>query len=440
MKNIVYADDCKSSKIIAEVPSFGAQYTWRMMPAEKSNNKLTGSELHHFSTLIIPAVDTNVTRLRVLKNAEQYKDAYVFLDGSGALYDMKGKPVWYFQGVEGFTNDKAPLRDLKITPQGTITFLYEELCAYEINYDGKVLWKTPHNGKVSGRNGEYIHHEFTKLQNGHYMILGCEYELWNQQLPSADSSYLIHHDDRTKPINDPVIEYDEKGNVVWSWKSSEYFRHSDVYYHTMHGRKVIAPHENSFYFDEKDSIIYIGFRNISRVLKVKYPEGNVLRSYGEAYGPEADQKGKGLFCGQHSVRLSDEGYLYLFDNNNCESGAGLPSILKLEEPHTAGKPLKKIWQYECTTEGGSPDQAVGYQFPVGGNVIELPDHSLFANMSTTYSKVFILSKDKKILWSAVPEKWNTENKNWKMIYEYRASIITSRNELEQLIWKSEGRE
>ncbi len=445
-KNIAVRLPCKNKKIIAEVPFFGQAYTWSVANTEK---KGAVDELHHFSTGRIKDVDTATTRLRVLTKATNYKDAYVFLDGTRALYDIDGHAVWYLPDVDNTHIEKPILRDLKLSPAGTITFLFEELDAYEVNYNGDVLWKAPNNGKVSGYVNEMYHHEFTRLSNGHYMILGCEYEQWNMKPPSAlDSSFVIFHEgSRSRDSSamrypkipfGTVIEYDEKGNIVWSWKSSEYFRKSDIYYHKGKAtRPDITVHENSFYFDEKDSVLYVGFRNISRILKIKYPEGKVLNVYGETFRPDATENGNGLFCRQHSVRHSESGYLYLYNNNSCSHGESLPEILKLEEPSSGNGSLKKKWEYQCTLEGVDTSFRNFHQFPTGGNVTELPDHSLFANMSTVYSKVFILSKDKKLLWSAIPERWNAVDKKWDMIYDYRASMITSRQDLEQLIWKAE---
>jgi hypothetical protein len=49
--------------------------------------------------------------------------------------------------------------------------------------------------------------------------------------------------------------------------------------------------------------------------------------------------------------------------------------------------------------------------------------------------VFIVSRNKEITWSAIPERWNMESKKWCNYWlTYRASIISSRKELEQLIW------
>jgi len=247
---------------------------------------------------------------------------------------------------------------------------------------------------------------------------------------SSDLGYM------TLPFG-TIIEYDEHGNVAWSWKSADYFRRSDIYYHFEHGRPNPTAHENSFYFDEDSKIIYLGFRNISRVLKIKYPEGIVLNSYGEEFKADVPESGNGLFCRQHSVRRSDDGYLYLYNNNMCASGGGLPQIIKMKEPAPGSGQLKKIWEYDCTIDGLSADNHSTYRFPSGGNVIELQDRSLFVNMSSVYSKVFIVSNKKDVLWSAIPEKWNPAQKRWDMVYQYRASIIDQPDDLENMIWQSE---
>ncbi len=443
-KNIILSLDVNTDKTIAEVPAFGSQYTWCVTDRDAAKTRIV---LHHFSTAIIPNVDTNVTRLRILKNTGAYKDAYVFIDGTRTLYDMNGMPVWFFPNIEHFPSDNFELRDLKITPQGTITFILGDK-AYEVNYNASVLWKAPDIGN-SGDGTVSYHHEITRLANGHYMTMGNENVLCKR--PAAmDGSFVIMGDDTIKhDLTDisytrvpfgTVMEYDEKGNLVWLWKSSSYFKGSDIIYHRKaNGLPELLPHENAFYFDEKTKTIYVSFRNISRILKVKYPEGNITEAYGETFQKGVPEKGNGLFCHQHSPAISDRGYLYLFNNNVCNAGAP-PSIVMFEQPGSGNGALKKVWEYECTIDG--IDDSVKkpqYQFLSGGNVIELHDHSIFASMCAPfYSKVFIVSPDKKILWSAAPERRNAVSKKWGMISLYKASMINSREDLERLIWNAEG--
>ena len=440
-QNITLSLNCKTNKIIAEVPAFGKQYTWRVVT--RNNKSVAAVELHHFNTATIENVDTGLTRLRILKHAETHNSAYVFIDDTRTLYDMNGQPVWFLPNIEHFPNDHFEVRNLNLTPQGTITFILGDM-AYEVNYNADIIWKAPTNGKASGGNYGGYHHQVTRLPNGHYMLLGNEDILCKK--PSANGgSFTIIGDDKIvgdknggyiKVPFGTIIEYDEQGNVVWLWKSSAYFKGSDIVYHKKtNGTPEVISHENAFYFDEKNKVVNISFRNISRILKVKYPEGNVISSYGEIFEPGVPEKGNGLFCHQHSCRISEQGYLYLFNNNLCNHGAP-PEIIMMQEPVSEKGKLKKIWEYACTIDGiEDSEKKAPYQFKSGGNVIELPDHSFFAAMSAPYySKVFIVDRDKRILWSAVPEKKNPGNEKWEISSLYEASIINTPEELEHLVW------
>ncbi len=319
-KNISQSLSAKENRVLVELPSFKQQYTWRVVTSE--NNSFVKGELHHFSTGYIPDVDSNVARLRILSHAEKYKDAYVFLDFSKVLYDMEGHPVWFLPHSANLRFDDKAVRDLKLTQFGTITFVSGGKDAYEINYDGEILWKAPNNGAVSGDTTEHYNHEFTRLSNGHYMIAGTQYTWLDQPGPggapvpptvpgttptsgpvknppganvpqpnppmpnpgpggqapatTGDPSKMRHRMNPILPMG-TIMEYDEKGNLVWSWKSTSYFRGSDVLnYMGKNNRPISDIHQNSFFFDEKEKVIYASYRNISRLLKIKYPEGTVI--------------------------------------------------------------------------------------------------------------------------------------------------------------------
>ena len=439
-KSILVSAGGKENKIIAEVPSFGSQYTWRVKYVAKNGAK-TKSRLYHFSTTSIPNVDTSNTRLRITKAANKYRDAYVFLDHARTLYDMNGHPVWYLPHLQAFKDENLnDVRDLKLSPYGTITFLIDQR-VYEISYNGDILWKGPNNGMVSGKRTEHYHHEFTRLNNGHYMVLGTERVQW--KVSATKDSSLLHNekvtwDSARKELRQEiefgtVIEYDAMGRVVWSWKSSEYFMKSDLSNRrTADGLFDIDTHENSFFFDEKTKVIYVSFKNISRILKIRFPSGKVLATYGEIYVPGKPFKGNMLFCYQHSCRESQSGDLYLFNNNSCDSG-GVPTVLMIHESKTGQEKPEKIWEYICRVED-MPAKKETAATSAGGNVWELPHQSIFVSMCSVYSAVFIIDRDKNILWSAIPEKWNKTQNHWQGTDQYRASIINNRRQFERLIW------
>ena len=448
-KNIVQTLHTATNRVVAEVPFFGREYTWRT--SYYANGKRFFSKLHHFSSIISGEVDSAVTRLTILKEAEKYKDAYVFADGSSALYDMSGKPVWYLPLKGKLDPKRNKVMDLKLTPQGTITFLLGQNI-YEVNYSGDILWEGPDNGKTTRDSNAHYHHEFTRLHNGHYMVLGNDF---------VKMPHPVNTDNGNAKKTDSiaafgtVVEYDEKGSVVWAWRSVDFFRNVPAQYlvsdlfnpHAPQGTDDV--HENAFYFDEAEKVVYVSFKNISSIVKVKYPEGDVVGAYGKLAGFFGTNTAR-LFCGQHSCKTTAEGKLLLFNNNSCNKG--VPQILCFEQPADKRDTLKMLWQYACGFDDviahkrEETKSAGGDQFPSaellashdvfskGGNVIPLTDNSVFASICGPYGKMFILSPDKKILWSAMLETWNPMEMKWDDVIGYKANIVANPKDIERLIF------
>ncbi len=411
-RNLILTKEVTTKKIMAEVPFFGREYTWRYKGMEHE-------KFHHFKTMTADNIDSNVNRLRILQKAMSFKDAYVFVDGTRALYDMGGRPIWFLPNIWHFPGGNFEVRDMKQTPQGTVTFILGD-SAFEVNYEAKILWRGPNNGIVSGKGGEGYHHQLTRLGNGHYMVLGNQYITGNNISGSKPDARI--------PFG-TVIEYDEHSKVVWSWKSWDYFKGTDL---SARKNAAGAPdptvHENAFYFDEKTRMLYVSFRNASTVLKIKYPEGNVLAAYGDM----SEGKSEGLFCHQHSCKVSEQGELYLFNNNTCSTPA-IPTLIKMREK--TGR-LEKAWEYVCILDDGV--KRTPMDFVSGGNVAELPDHSILASMSApNWTRVFIVSQNRKMLWNAAPERKNLNNGAWMPLLLYSCNIVRDKKELERLVWSAQ---
>lgn len=454
-KNIAVTANAKNNKIIAEVPAFGRQYTWRIGYSDERSKK-TYSELHHFNTMVSPDVNPDSVRLRIISDQGKYKDDYVFVDCNKVLYDMQGHPVWFFPKIGDINTNGMHLRDLKLSPFGTITAIIDERI-YEINYNGAILWQGRGNDKITKDSTllEVYHHEFTRLSNGHYMVMAFEQVLWQLpvKLDSETYKYIFgkikrnNSADSQKMMFGTILEYDREGNIVWKWSGSDYFKTSDLSKRMFSNGlfNLNDTHANAFYFDDKSQTICISFRDINRIIKIQYPSGKVLATYGKFYTPGNERDRhlvNGLFCGQHSSRLSSEGNLYLFNNNICHRKS-VPTVLMLKEPHTEKDTLEKIWEFECPIEVQNETERSPVTFNFGGNVFELPGNAFFVCMGGTYGKLFIVNRDKQVLWSGQPEKWDKDANRW--IKEgfsmgngmregsYRSSIIT-RSDLESMIW------
>ena len=445
-KNILVVLHCDTNRVIGEVPYFGRNYTWRVV---YGNNTVSNKSIfYHFRTLFVLEVDTSLFRLRIEKETVKYANAYVFVDAARTLYDMNGRPVWFLPDSQGKLNESfSEPHDLKQSKWNTITFI-ANTGIYEINYRGDVLWAGP--GNKTDVKKKYLfdkyHHEFTRLANGHYMVLGIEKALC--KLPTSnDRSFRIIKNDTAELSADTtykrmqfgtLIEYDESGKTIWNWKTSKYIVESDIVYAISRGLVNPYLHDNAFFFDEQNNSVYLSFRDISRIVKIKYPEGDILNTYGKSFEGGLENQKFSLFNGQHACKLSDRKYLYLLNNNL--GSTSYCSVVVLEEPLKEGDTLKRIWEYSYPIK--DPSDVVSKAHLTnggGGNVMELPDSSMF--VATGYSdELFIVGMNKEMYWNAIPEKWDQNKHEWEMLPSYRASIVFDRENLERLIWNDHSNE
>ncbi len=419
--------------------SFSCDYTWRVFVA--GAKPLPEAGFHHFRTGMQGEFGASNLRLRVIHNTGKLKDGLIFSDGAKAIFDMRGKLVWHLPRQNGFITPQANIADMKLSPQGTITFLLNEKAAYEVDFGGNTLWTAPAAGSPEGSPS--YHHEFTRLQNGHYMVFGSEF-IYTRHNPDTSKGAPLYQFSEGAPFADKggevdyfpystLLEYDETGRVVWKWRQFDYLKQSDLYYQCpsyMRGNSY-DPHPNAFAFDEAHNNIYISFKNVSRVIKIKYPEGTVTASYGEQFKRGVREKGNPLFNGQHGVKQLKNGMLAVYNNNVFDSIA-LPKITVMKEP-AAGGALQKVWEYTCNYEGigGHPLKTVG--FTRGGNVQELPGGMYFVSMNLPFGKVFIVDQHKQIVWSAVFEHWNVERQEWEMQAGYRCSVVADQTAIERMV-------
>jgi hypothetical protein len=193
----------------------------------------------------------------------------------------------------------------------------------------------------------------------------------------------------------------------------------------------VDAHENGFYFDESDSVIYVSCKNISQILKIQYPSGKVLRYYGRINAAD-ELHGQGLFCKQHSCRAGRNGHLYVYNNNTCNPHS-MPRIVEMEEASDGSGLLKKVWEYDCSAVF---EQEVSEtpNFGRGGSVSELSDGSYFVTMSGLFGRIFIVNRQKQLLWCGISEKFDDMQKTWKTNSNYRGSFIEDKKALEHLVW------
>lgn len=431
----VFKKKTTNNRLIEKVPYFDRAYAWKVH--YYNSGKLTGtSEAYRFATGYSPYTDTTKYRLRVLTNEVLNKDLLVFIDGLRAIFDMKGNALWYLPDIPEIVNEHTGIRDMKLTPQGTITFLTTGN-AYEIDYNGNILWKGPELLNTGGDRTEGYHHEFTRLSNGNYMVLGSK--IVKRKVPNHLKRAVDPVNTRVENINGEkylnmnfgtVMEYDQYGQIVWSWESADHFSDNEIFSLRPDNQLRSGTHMNSFYFDESKKHVYTSYRNINTILKTNYPSGNVIARYGEGYVEEKTQEG--LFYGQHACRINSKGQLYLFNNNNVQAAppGDISSIIILEQPANEHDPLKKVWEYTCNIDTMSKHMTVS-----GGSVIELNTGDMLVCMGEV-NRNFIVTLQQQITWNALVEK-RDEASNWLPTTNcYRSWPIQTRQEQELLIYST----
>jgi hypothetical protein len=420
----IIVNEGSANRFVVKVPSFGADYTWRITVNTTSGSK-KGS-WHHFSTLAALVSEFDKVRLSVIKNSGAYEDACVFTDCSMSLYDMNGEVVWFIPASVLRERGFGSVEDLKCTSRGTITYMHQGRL-YEISYDGRLLNTLP--PETGGQGPGFvsnIHHDATRLKNGHFMALGNEQLFW--KLLNGRISIKHNAEDGYQPLILATLdEYDEKGKVVWQFKASDYVLHSDIVnLRTSDGKPALEVHPNAFFFDEQTGQIYLGLKNVSRILKIQYPQGKVLAEFGRKCSVGDTSLDQELFCQQHAISVKN-GNIYVFNNNACGSNP-VPRLVVLKESKATAYGVSKIWEYECKVplipEGRSR----------GGNITDLPDGNIFAALSMPYNELIIVDGQKNLLWEAKSERWNPANNSWLDLGTYRASIITSKATLDSMIW------
>ncbi|HYD22619.1 MAG TPA: aryl-sulfate sulfotransferase [Flavipsychrobacter sp.] len=404
-----------NNRIVAELPSFDAPYTWQVEYEDKSK-----TALFHCYTKGSSMTDTSKYRLRVIENKYATDSVYFFLDYARSLYNMKGEIVWYLPDIIPYVDSVSRIRDLKMTPSGTITFL-TDTGAYEVDYNGKLLWSAP---EVNDGAGLSYHHEFTKLNNGNYMLLGAEEDL--RKMPE-DSLALkfngvleMRDDGHYKRILFSTIEeFSPDKKLVWKWSSSNYFKGERFDLLRMDNNTYMPTIKlNGFYFDEQKRIVYAGFRDVSQILKIRYPEGDIL----DVYGKNTATTSAGAFIAQHSYNITKNKELLIYNNNSQRNDRNtISSIQIFQEPHRQGDSLKKVWEFSCDIDGEAARQS-GRE----GNVTELSDGSILCCMGTS-PRIFIVDRSKNILFNCISEKWSYRKNSWDKYPQYRVSILNINN-------------
>ncbi|MCL2295620.1 MAG: aryl-sulfate sulfotransferase [Methanomassiliicoccaceae archaeon] len=169
-------------------------------------------------------------------------------------------------------------------------------------------------------------HDFYFIDDGHYIISNYEVRLVHN-IPAG----LKPQPQGSKVVASHLQEV-KNGKVLLDWYSTD---HAELYalseagyndYANIGSQQPDYVHFNSVEIDPKDGNLICSFRNLSTILKIDRNTGDIiwkLSGKGDEFGLTKYQK----TSNQHFVRLTEDGYITIFDNNVSEKKT---RILKLK--------------------------------------------------------------------------------------------------------------
>jgi hypothetical protein len=398
---------------------FGKKYQWRYAGITDGQK----SEWHgpyYFEILKDSLLEKKLFKLVVTKNdSAENAGGLVLIDAMHSIIDRSGNLVWYLPDVNWRFGLLPPTKtvngiqitaksmvftpvifDLRLTPFGTITCLVDSDVA-ERDLNGHVLWRAPNDSKVSGLGGEGYNHDFKRLPNGRYMVLGNE--LWHKLPPQYSDTAVgkkrfndrqfFNGQEYARVESGTVIEYDRQGNVVWSWNSYNYLEY-DPFRPKIRNQHIEYPlkaHINAFSVDKKNEFVYVGFRDISRIIKVEKSTGKVIDSWGLRLYFGGANHPVGLHQ-QHDANILDNGNIAVFNSNDYPGTDSIPAaVIISQQPEDSNK---IIWQFDCYLDSAERSKTRN-----GGNVDQLKNGNLLVCTGTS-DRIFEVTKNKKVVWQA----------------------------------------
>jgi hypothetical protein len=169
--------------------------------------------------------------------------------------------------------------------------------------------------------------------------------------------------------------------------------------------------------------LYVSVKNLSRIIKVDRKTGKLLASYGEKYPSGQAKFANGFFNYMHAPSLLPDGNILVFNNNNHEKSLKsrkASSVVVFSEPKSEKDNSEKIWEFSCKFDSLYDPYSVRT-----GNAIYLNNNDVLVNMGDPVSRIFEVTRNKKIVWDCYSEKYSEEKKCWLPSCNFKISYAGS---------------
>lgn len=182
---------------------------------------------------------------------------------------------------------------------------------------------------------ELENHDFIYINDNHYIVSSYQ-KVKATNIPSSlskgNSPYVVNS----------VLQEIKDGKVVWQWESSDNQKlYSESVENNTFSQKSDSAldyvHFNSMVIDPNDGNLICSFRNLDEVIKLDRKTGEILWTLG-GLGDEFNLTDNQKFSRQHNARITEDGYITLYDNGVKNQATRVVKI-KLDEEN------KKVTEY-----------------------------------------------------------------------------------------------
>lgn len=214
------------------------------------------------------------------------------------ILDNSGAPVFYKK------LDTAAY-DFKKQPNGNLTYFSARAQKfYEMNTSYQII-----DSFECGNGYPTDLHELLLYPNGHSFLMSYDPQRVNMR------SLISHGDSNAVVIGLIIQELDENKNVIFQWRSWDYFNILDATHVNFTEPEIDYVHGNAIELCN-DGNILISSRHLDEITKINRSNGDFIWRMGGARNQFRFINEELAFSHQHAIRELDNGNLTLFDNGN----------------------------------------------------------------------------------------------------------------------------
>ena len=254
-------------------------------------------------------------------------------------------------------------------------------------------------------------HDFYITDNGHVLLLG-------NKRRTVDMSVIVEGGDPAATIRDKVVqEFDESGNLLYTWKFWEHYEITDANENSpfidLTASTIDYAHPNGITVDSDTSFL-ISNRHMDEITKVDRRTGDIIWRLGGENNDFTFVDDSIHFSHQHSISILPNRNLLLFDNGNLHDPTFSSTVeYQLDEVNKTATLISRIRRVPdmfsdhsgCTQRLPNGNTLIGWGpfvpsatefFPDGSKAIEIDfsNHS-FSNPITKFPWKQIVFKTNK---------------------------------------------